>query len=59
MTYRQRETMRELRLWIGQVIVPVIAVVATVAGVPEVRENIKECVNQIKTNVFQKHEGEP
>ena len=59
MTYRQRETMRELRLWIGQVIVPIAAVVATCVGVPEVRENIKEYASQIKSNLFQKRDGEP
>lgn len=35
MTYKQIETSREVRLWIGQVVVPVAAAVAIVLSDPE------------------------
>ena len=38
MTYKQIEASRELRLWIGQVIVPVICVTAAVLSNPEIRQ---------------------
>ena len=38
MTYKQIETAREIRLWIGQIIVPAAAIVVPMMTVPEVRE---------------------
>lgn len=37
MTYKQIEASRELRLWIGQVIVPAVSVTAVVLANPDVR----------------------
>lgn len=48
MTYKQIEASRELRLWIGQVIVPAVAVAVTVATVPEVREAVAEKFTSLK-----------
>lgn len=59
MTYKQRETMREIRLWVGQVIIPAIAVVTTVAVSPEIRESFVQNMRQIKSNIFNKYEKEP
>lgn len=47
MTYKQIESSREVRLLIGQVIVPAVATVGTiVAAVPEVRYAV---VNKVKS----------
>lgn len=41
MTTNQKiEASRELRLWIGQVIVPVITVTSTIMLIPEVRQTV-------------------
>ncbi len=37
MTYKQIEASRELRLWIGQVIVPAVTMAVALASIPEVR----------------------
>lgn len=54
MTYKQIETMREIRLWIGQIVVP--AATATVAAlmIPEVREAVAEKARQVKYNIRHK-----
>lgn len=48
MTYKQIEASRELRLWIGQVIVPAISVAAVVLANPDVRDAAKEKLEDIK-----------
>ena len=53
MTWKQVETSREIRLWITQVIVPVLGIgAAYVAAVPEAREKVAakfaETKNRIK-----------
>lgn len=54
MTYKQIETSREIRLWIGQIIVPAAMVVM---AVPEVREaavaKVKDGYRSVK-NKFKK-----
>ena len=63
MNYRQRETSREIRLWVGQIIVPAIGIAAAVtAANPElvdwakdkslkVRNNINDTVNKVVSKV--------
>ncbi len=48
MTYKQIEASRELRLWIGQVIVPAVSVAAVVLANPDVRRVAAEKVESIK-----------
>lgn len=48
MTYKQIEASRELRLWIGQVFIPVGLCVATVMSVPGAKEAASEKVEKIK-----------
>ena len=48
MTYKQIEASRELRLWIGQVIVPAVSVTAVVLANPDVRNAAKEKLDNIK-----------
>ena len=40
MKYRTIETSRELRLWIGQIVIPIFTVGATLMTIPEVRNNV-------------------
>lgn len=51
MTRRQIDTAREIRLWIGQILVPAAAVVIMV---PEVREVVKTKAIEIKRSIDQK-----
>ena len=54
MNYRQRETAREVRLWIGHVIVPaVVGITGLVTLHPELKDKAKIQVNRIK-NKFKK-----
>lgn len=48
MTYKQIEASRELRLWIGQVIVPAVSVTAVVLANPDVRNAAKQKLDNIK-----------
>lgn len=54
MTYKQIEASRELRLWIGQVIVPAVSVTAVVLANPDVRNAAKEKLNSIKQKIQSK-----
>ena len=45
MTYKQIEASRELRLWIGQVIVPAVSVTAVVLANPDVRNAGEDMVD--------------
>ena len=54
MTYKQIEASREARLWIGQVIIPAIAVVGAAMTVPEVRKAVIEKANNLKTAIKKK-----
>lgn len=48
MTYKQIEASRELRLWIGQVIVPAVGVTVALMASPNVRQQVSEKVEGIK-----------
>lgn len=48
MTYKQRENAREIRLWIGQVIVPVLTGAALILSKPEIRAEVNAKVNELK-----------
>jgi hypothetical protein len=54
MTYKQIETSREIRLWIGQIVVP--AVVGVMAASPEARNYVKKKYVGIKNTIHQKLE---
>ena len=40
MTYKQIETSREARLWIGQVIIPAVGVAGMIFANPEIRAKV-------------------
>jgi len=54
MTYKQIETSREVRLWIGQIIVPAASVALAILSIPEVRQTIASKASQIKESVQNK-----
>ena len=54
MTYKQIEEAREIRLWIGQIIVPAATVAVTAMTIPEVRQAIATKANSIKRNIESK-----
>ena len=51
MTYKQIEAARETRLWIGQIIVPIVTTVGAMMLVPEVRENTVAMATKLKDRV--------
>lgn len=54
MTYKQIETMREVRLWIGQIVVPVATLAATTMAIPEVRYAVAAKAKEVKYNIDRK-----
>ena len=51
MTYKQIETSREIRLWIGQVVVPAILITTTAMTIPEVRYATVRKIEDIKRTI--------
>ena len=56
MTYKQIEASREMRLWIGQVIVPAAAAVIAIASNPNTRDYISKKYNNVKSRIQKKFE---
>lgn len=55
MTYRQIESSREVRLWITQVVVPMLGIgAALTATVPEFREGLVAKTKEVKQKVKEK-----
>ena len=54
MTYKQIEASRELRLWLGQIIIPTLTCVGGIMMIPEVREAVKAKAEDIKYNINNK-----
>lgn len=48
MTYKQIEASREARLWLGQIVLPIIGVVMMV---PEAREAVVTKIKNVKRNI--------
>lgn len=51
MTYKQIEAAREVRLWIGQIIVPAAVTVLTLYSIPEVRNSISAKMRKTKESI--------
>ena len=51
MTYKQIEASREMRLWIGQVIVPAVATAIVIASNPQTRNYVSEKYNNVKSRM--------
>lgn len=56
MTYKQIEASREMRLWIGQVIVPAAAAAVAIASNPQARNYVSEKYRNAKRYIQQKFE---
>ena len=56
MTYKQIEASREMRLWIGQVIVPAAVAAVTIASNPQTRNYISKKYNNLKSRIQKKFE---
>lgn len=55
MTYKQIEASRELRLWIGQIIVPAVGITATIlASNPNLRNSISSKYKSVKSKIKKK-----
>jgi len=54
MTYKQIEASREVRLWLGQIIIPAASVAVAILSIPEVREAIGTKVTNVKESIQNK-----
>ena len=54
MTHKQIETMRELRLWIGQIVVPAAMGMITLLTIPEVRSAVAAKAENMKNSIKNK-----
>lgn len=54
MTYKQIEAAREVRLWIGQIVVPAATVAVTAMTIPEVRQMIAAKADSVKHKIKSK-----
>lgn len=50
------EAAREVRLWIGQIIVPGVTVLASALAIPEVRQAVAAKATELKLSIDQKVE---
>lgn len=48
------DTMREVRLWIGQIIVPAVTLAATTMAIPEVRQAVAAKARDVKDSIDRK-----
>ena len=48
------ETMREIRLWIGQIVVPGVTLLTTAMAIPEVRSTVASKANDLKRSIDEK-----
>lgn len=54
MTYKQIEAARELRLWLGQIVIPAATVVVVAMSNPEVKRTVVETKDNIKRRINNK-----
>ena len=57
MTYKQIEASRELRLWIGQVIVPAVTMAVALTSIPEVRNTDSRKREELKWEFNSRSKG--
>ena len=51
------ETAREVRLWIGQIVVPGVTLLASAMAIPEVRQAVAAKATELKLSIDQKVEN--
>lgn len=54
MSYKQVEQAREIRLWIGQIVVPVLGVTAMIMSNPESRYFVARKIDDVKWSIKKK-----
>ena len=52
------DTMREVRLWVGQIVVPALITVGAVMQIPGVKEGMDEKIQQTKESIARKFRKE-
>lgn len=57
MSYKKIEAAREVRLWIGQIIVPAATVAVSVLTIPEIRESIGAKFKSLKNHIHHRQYG--
>lgn len=48
------EAAREIRLWIGQIVVPAVTLAASTMAIPEVRQAVASKARLVKRNIDEK-----
>lgn len=56
MKYKHIEAAREVRLWIGQIVVPAVTTAAMLMTVPEVRTAVKAKIEEKKKSIKEKYQ---
>ena len=51
MSYKRIEASREARLWLGQIVIPVVSTAVAALSIPEVRQMVATKANQIKYSI--------
>lgn len=54
MSYKRIEASREARLWLGQIVIPVVSTAVAALSIPEVRQMVAIKANQIKYSIENK-----
>lgn len=54
MTWKQIEASREIRLWVGRILVPAATLAATTLTIPEVREAVAAKAKSVKISIESK-----
>lgn len=54
MTHKQIEASREMRLWIGQVIIPAVTVIGIAMSKPEIRSAVNKKTEELKESIIRK-----
>lgn len=55
MTHKQIEAAREVRLWIGQIVVPAVTTAAALMTIPEIRAGVTAKVNEVRQSIRDKY----
>lgn len=58
MTRKQLDQTREVRLWIGQIIVPAVTLAATTLAIPEVRQAVAAKAKSMTESIKRKFKKE-
>lgn len=58
MTRKQLDQTREVRLWIGQIIVPAVTLTATTLAIPEVRQAVAAKAKSMTESIKRKFKKE-